>query len=150
MAYLPDTNLLVRLANSNDALFVTADAAIGRLLGRGELVHSTPQNYTEFRAVATRPTGAANGLGLSAAEAEVRAAGFEADFPLLPDGPDIHPEWKRLVAATGTIGKQVHDARLAAVCSVHGVTHLLTFNTSDFVRFVPVVPGLVLVHPNQV
>jgi predicted nucleic acid-binding protein len=129
---------------------VTADAALARLRVRGELVRSTPQNYTEFRAVATRPTGPANGLGLSPAEAEAKAAGFELAFPLLPDTPDIHPAWKALVAATGVIGKQVHDARLVAVCHVHGITHLLTFNTQDFARLTTFGPGLTVVHPANV
>jgi predicted nucleic acid-binding protein len=32
-------------------------------------------------------------------------------------------------------GKQAHDAHLVAAMLVHGVTHLLTFNTNDFKRF---------------
>ena len=41
-----------------------------------------------------------------------------------------YPAWKALVNALGVIGKQVHDARLVAVCHVHAVTHLLTFNVA--------------------
>jgi len=44
---------------------------------------------------------------------------------LVAETPDIDPAWKALVGALGVIGKQVHDARLVAVCHVHGVTHLL-------------------------
>ncbi|MBX9625037.1 MAG: hypothetical protein K2X82_14615 [Gemmataceae bacterium] len=101
--------------------------------------------------MATRPKGPpANGLGLSPAEAEALAAGFEADFPLLPDTPDIHPAWKAFVAAAGVIGKQVHDARLVAVCHVHGVTHLLTFNVQHFARLAAFGPGIAVVHPSSV
>jgi predicted nucleic acid-binding protein len=32
-------------------------------------------------------------------------------------------------------GKQAHDARIVAAMKVHGVTHLLTFNTDDFKRY---------------
>jgi ssRNA-specific RNase YbeY (16S rRNA maturation enzyme) len=32
-------------------------------------------------------------------------------------------------------GKNAHDARLFAYMLIHGVTHLLTFNLSDFTRF---------------
>ena len=32
-------------------------------------------------------------------------------------------------------GKQAHDARLAAAMLRHSVTHLLTYNTSDFQRY---------------
>ncbi|MBX9578969.1 MAG: type II toxin-antitoxin system VapC family toxin [Gemmataceae bacterium] len=149
--YQLDTNLLVRLADPTDPDHGVADAAVQTLAGRGVVIHSTPQNYTEFRAVATRPKGPpANGLGLSAAEAEVKAAGFELAFPLLPDTPDIHPAWKVIAAAVGVIGKQVHDARLVAVCHVHGTTHLLTFNVQHFTRLAAFGPGLAVVHPANV
>lgn len=151
MAYLLDTSIFGRLANPSDKDYAVAEAAVKRLHVGGEVVHSCPQNYTEFRAIATQPKPPqANGLGLSIAETERLAAGFELAFPLLPDNPDIHPEWKRLVAATATIGKPVHDARLAAVCSVHRITQLLTFNVAHFTRFVPHIPGFVVVHPQNV
>lgn len=46
--------------------------------------------------------------------------------------------------------KQVHDARLIAVCHVHAVTHLLTFNVSHFVRMAGFGPGVVVVDPATV
>lgn len=151
MPYLLDASILVRLANTHDADHGVADAAVHTLAGRGEVLHTTPQNYTEFRAVATRPKGPpANGLGLSAAEAEAKATGFELAFSLLPDTPDIHPAWKALVAAAVVIGKQVHDARLVAVCHAHAVTHLLTFNTQHFARLAAFGPGITVVHPSSV
>src|SRR5437867_2976834 len=123
MAYLLDTSILVRLANIADAQFVEADRAIARLEQRGESLHVTAQNLIEFRNVATRPKSI-NGLGLSIAETESKAAIFESTFALLPETADIYPAWKSLVAALGVIGKRVHDARFVAVCRVHGVTHL--------------------------
>jgi hypothetical protein len=91
-----------------------------------------------------------NGLGLPVADAEVKAAVFEAAFPLLAETPDIYPAWKSLVTTLGVIGKQVHDARLVAVCHVHGVTHFLTFNISHFVRMATFAPGVVVVDPTSV
>ena len=79
-----------------------------------------------------------------------QSAGFEAVFPLLPETPDIFPAWKALVGALGIIGKQVHDARLVAVCHVHAVTHLLTFNVAHFVRMAGSGPGVVVVDPASV
>ena len=55
-----------------------------------------------------------------------------------------------LVSALGVIGKQVHDACLVAVCHVHAVTHLLTFNIFHFVRMAGFGPGLVVVDPATV
>src|SRR5438105_3912509 len=126
MAHLLDTNVLVRLANTADARHAEATQAVVELHRRGEALHVTPQVLIEFRNVATRPA-ALNGLGLSTVDAEAQAAGFEAVFPLLTENPDIYPTWKALVGGLGVIGKQVHDARLVAVCHAHGVTHLLTF-----------------------
>jgi predicted nucleic acid-binding protein len=50
------------------------------------------------------------------------------------------------VETYGVSGRQVHDARLAAVMEVHGVTHILTFNTDDFRRY----PGIISVDPHAV
>ncbi len=149
MAHLLDTNVLVRLANVTDADHAVAARAVLELHRRGEVLHITPQVLVEFRSVATRPT-AKNGLGLSAAKTEMEAAGFEAKFPLLPEIPAIYPAWKSLVSALGVIGKQVHDARLVAVCHVHGVTHLLTFNVSHFTRMAGFAPSVVVVDPASV
>jgi predicted nucleic acid-binding protein len=149
MAYLLDTNVLVRLANVADVRYTIADRAVMELHRRGEVLHLTPQVLIEFRNVATRPL-ARNGLGLSAVDAEIQSAGYETRFPLLAETPDVYPEWKALVGALAVIGKQVHDARLVAVCHVHAVTHLLTFNVSDFTRIAGFGPGLVVVDPASV
>jgi len=116
---------------------------------RNEVLHITPQNLIEFRNVATRPK-AVNGLGLSAVEAESKAAVFEASFSLLAETADIFPAWKSLVSALGVIGKQVHDARLVAVCRVHRVSHFLTFNTNHFAALATATPGLTIVDPAMV
>jgi predicted nucleic acid-binding protein len=149
MAHLLDTNILVRLANAADALHTEATRAVMELHRRGEVLHLTPQVLIEFRNVATRPA-ALNGLGLSTVDAEAQAAGFEAKFPLLADNPDIFPAWKALVSGLGVIGKQVHDARLAAVCHAHKVTHLLTFNVTHFIRMAGFGPVIVVVDPASV
>jgi predicted nucleic acid-binding protein len=149
MAFLLDTSILVRLANATDAHHAVAAQAVLELHRRGEVLHVTPQVLIEFRNVATRPK-TANGAGLSIVDAEAHAAAFEATFPLLAETPDIFAAWKALVGALGVIGKQVHDARLVAVCHVHGVTHLLTFNFAHFVRMAGFGPGLVVVDPASV
>lgn len=149
MAVLLDTNILARLANTADASHATAVRAVVELHRRGEVLHVTPQNLVEFRSVATRPQ-ALNGLGLPAAEVEAKAAVFETTFPLLSETPDIYPAWKALVGALGVTGKQVHDARLVAVCHVHGVTHLLTFNVAHFTRLAAAPPGVVVLDPTAV
>jgi predicted nucleic acid-binding protein len=149
MAYLLDTSVLGRLANASDPLYSVADAATKELHRRGEILHVTAQNIIEFRNVATRPK-AVNGLGFTPAEAEAEIAKFEAIFPLLPETPDIYPAWKSLVSALAVIGKQVHDARLVAVCHAHGITHILTFNVTHFARLTGFGPSVTVVDPASV
>ena len=148
MAYLLDTNILARLANAADPLYAVTTQAVMKLHRLGEILYITPQVLIEFRNTATRPLSM-NGLGLSIVQAEAEVAGFEAKFPLLPETPDIYPAWKALVGALGIIGKQVHDARLVAICHVHKVTHLLTFNTSHFLRMASFGPGVTVVDPRE-
>jgi predicted nucleic acid-binding protein len=149
VAYLIDTSILVRLSNTADVHYPLAVNAVIELHRRGEVLHVTPQNLVEFRNAATRPV-AQNGLGLTAAQAMSRASAFEATFPLLVETPDIYPAWKALVDAMGVVGKQVHDARLVACCHVHGVSHLLTFNTAQFLRLAAFAPRIVVVDPASI
>ncbi len=149
MAFLLDTSVLGRLANRADVSHPVVTAAIAELHRRGEVLHIIPQNLIEFRNFATRPISV-NGLGLTATAAEGLGATFEASFPLLGETPDIYLAWKAIVGALGVVGKQVHDARLLAVCHVHAVTHLLTFNVSHFVRMAGFGPGITVVDPATV
>ena len=149
MSYLIDTSILGRLANVADVSHPVALRAVAELHRRGEVLQITPQNLIEFRNAGTRPK-AVNGLGLTAAEAEAKASAFEAAFPLLAETPDVYPAWKALVGALGVIGKQVYDARLVVVCQIHGVSHLLTFNTAHFTRLAAFGPGIVVVDPATV
>ena len=149
MATLVDTSVLGRLANRADLFHGVAQAAIATLHQRGEKLHVTAQNLIEFRNFATRPAGA-NGLGLSAPAAAGMAATFEAAFALLDESPAIYPAWRSLADVLGVTGKQVHDARLVAVCHVHGVPRLLTFNVGHFLRLGAIPPGVVVIDPAAV
>ena len=148
MAYLVDTSVLGRLANTADSFYAGASGAVVNLHRSGETLHITPQNLIEFRSVATRPIEV-NGLGLAPRDAEAKMTLFEAAFPLLPDTPAIFPAWKELVEAFMVVGKQVHDARLMAVCYTHDVTHLLTFNSQHFIRMASHGPGVSVVDPTN-
>jgi predicted nucleic acid-binding protein len=60
---------------------------------------------------------------------------LESNFVLLQDNPNIFSQWKKIVSLLDVKGARVHDARLFAVCGAYRVESILTFNTSDFVRF---------------
>ncbi len=79
------------------------------------------QNMAEFWNTSTRPVER-NGFGLSVDTTE------------------------RIVLQHRVSGVQVHDARLAAAMYAHGISHILTFNGSDFMRY----PGITTIHPDGV
>ncbi len=56
---------------------------------------------------------------------------FSAD----PNSPAIYPEWEKLAPQHAVLGKNAHDARLAAAMQVSGVGTLLTADKDDFKRF---------------
>ena len=147
MDYLVDTNVLVRFAPRRDPLRAVVRAAIRELRARGHSLRAAPQNFVEFWNVTTRPVSR-NGFGFSPAAADRRLHRMEQLFPILPAAPAVYPEWRRLVVVYGVSGVQVHDAHLVAAMRVHGVRHILTFNTADFARYAP--EGVVAVDPATV
>jgi len=146
MAYLFDTNIFVRLAGHNDPLRQVSVDALRKLRSSDEVLCFTPQVLSEFWNVCTPPVAARGGLGLSLTETNRKARLIERHFVLLPDSLATFQEWRRLIVAHSVMGVAVHDAKLTASMSVHGVTHLLTFNVDDFKRY----PSIVVVHPSDV
>jgi predicted nucleic acid-binding protein len=142
MNILLDTNILARLAQYNHPLHVTAKNAVIALKQSGATLVIVPQNLYEFWAVATRPV-TANGLGFTLAQADAELTRLGGLYPMLPETPAIFSEWRRLVAVNNVQGKNTHDARVVAAMLVHGLTHLLTFNLTDFQRF----PGISILNP---
>jgi hypothetical protein len=87
-----------------------------------------------------------SGLGVSLEETDRRVRVIERFYRLLPDTRAVLDEWRQLIVAHGVMGVQVHDARLVAAMNVHQVSHVLTFNVSDFTRY----PGITAAHPQTV
>ncbi len=143
--WLVDTNVVLRWTQPNLLDHALAMDAIRALKGRGEVLCLATQGVVEFWNVATRPIQS-NGLGLPPWRVDRAVSRLERFFYLPPDSPAVFQEWRRLVRGHSVLGRQVHDARLAAVMRVHGITHLLTFNTGDFARY----PGITAVDPKDV
>jgi len=80
------------------------------------------------------------------AEADALVNSIRRHFRIVPDIPSIFTVWLRLVTTHNVLGKPAHDARIAAAMGVHGITHILTFNTADFARF----PAVTALDPNTV
>ena len=145
MKYLVDTNILLRLVQKNSPMHLDTQRAILTLKKQGNFLCIIPQNIIEFWAVATRPLDK-NGLGLSITQAEEESEKLKKIFILELDTPQIFTEWESLVIKYQVMGKQVHDARLAAAMIAHNITHLLTFNVEDFKRF----SDIVVVDPRSI
>jgi predicted nucleic acid-binding protein len=64
----------------------------------------------------------------------------------LPDNERVYSIWRQLVTPNDVRGVQVHDARLVAIMQAYGVTHILTLNQPDFLRYT----SIQAIHPSQV
>ncbi len=144
MNVLTDTNSGLRWAKGGTPEGTAVAVAMEVLLARGDQLVMASQNFVEFWSVVTRPIEV-NGLALDLEHAERLLAHLESVFDLLPEPPTVHAIWRQLVLAHRVRGRQVHDARLAAVMLANGVSHILTFNVADFARY----PGIVAIDPRD-
>jgi predicted nucleic acid-binding protein len=142
--YLLDTNILLRAYDPASPSYELAVEAVSKLLERGDECVLTAQILIEFWVVATRPLEV-NGLGWSVEQTRGVVETLLGQFPLLEESPQIFPNWFNLVVTGNVMGKRTHDIRIVAVMLAHQITHLLTFNPSDFT----IAPNLVIVHPQD-
>ncbi len=133
MRYLLDTGILLRLPDRADPLHAIVREAL-RNLARHELVTST-QNIAEFWNVCTRPAAARGGLGLTTQATQWRLRLLERFIDVLGEPPSAYRKWKTLLATCNVQGRQVHDARLAALMQAYRITRILTLNAPDFARY---------------
>lgn len=135
MEYLVDTGILLRLFERNDPHHLAIRRAIRILARRGDRMVTTVQNIAEFWNVSTRPASARGGYGHSLAQVQRRVPMIERLCEVLVESNSSYQLWKALVADHSVSGAAVHDARLVSIMNEHGITHLLTLNSSDFLRY---------------
>jgi len=145
VAYLVDTNVLVRLSVPADPRHLSARRAVEALAD--EDLYVAGQNFVEFWNVATRPVEN-NGLGQTTKVADQVLKELEQAFSRLPEPTEIYERWRDLVVRFGVSGVKVHDARLVAFMLGHGIVRILTFNVDDFRRYE--VLGIRAVGPAEV
>jgi predicted nucleic acid-binding protein len=145
MDILADTNILLRRIHRNDPQHRLTTRCLGRLIKEGNRICVTSQNLIELWVVCTRPVEN-NGLGLPVAHTDRIVARVEQSVLRLPDHDSVYSEWRRLVVEQTVAGKKTHDAHLVATMKVHDITHLLTFNSSDFSRY----PGITVMRPQDI
>ena len=125
MAYLLDTNILLRLISPDDPMHAETVAAINTLNARREEAIIAPQNLIELWNVCTRPAEK-NGLGFTPERTKAEVARLKRLFIFLPDTQAIFLEWERLVETYEVKGAKVHDTRLVAFMLVHQIESILT------------------------
>jgi len=129
-----DTNVLVYASQRSSRFHAHAVARLERARHDGEDLWISRQVLREYLATTTRPQPD-QAPPLTAMQAIADVEGFERDFNLAEDGPEVFTTLLGLLRRFPTAGKQVHDANLVATMLVHGVGRLLTFNVADFRRF---------------
>jgi predicted nucleic acid-binding protein len=142
--YLLDTNVVMRFCNSSDVQHQLATNAISYLLMRSHECFLATQVIIEFWVVATRPTQV-NGLGWTVEQTRSTIDQLLDRFPVLEESSQIFGNWLKLVTTNGVMGKRTHDVRIIAAMLANEITHLLTFNPSDFTGL----SSITIVHPQD-
>ncbi|WP_414584467.1 type II toxin-antitoxin system VapC family toxin [Scytonema sp. PCC 10023] len=142
--YLLDTNVVLRFCNPSDIQHSLARDSISYLLTQGDECFLTAQVLVELWVVATRPVEV-NGLGWAVKHVRSTIDQLLNRFPLLEESSQIFPNWLELVTVNGVMGKRTHDVRIVATMLAHEITHLLTFNPSDFA----VTSAITIVRPQD-
>lgn len=138
------TTRVERFVDTNVLLLATSSRRVGHaravtLLDAGfadRSLYLSGQVLREYLTVATRPAEV-NGLGLTAADALGNATQFVERSHVLPEDESVREALFRLLESVPCLGKQVHDANIAATMVAHGLRRLVTLNPRDFERFRP-------------
>jgi len=93
---LVDTNILLRLAETNSPMNAIARRSVVTFKQQGLELHIAPQNIIEFWVVATRPISS-NGLGLTVEDAIRETQRLKVLFTLLDDRLELFSTWENLV-----------------------------------------------------
>ncbi len=142
--YLLDTNVVMRFCNASDVQHRLATNAVAYLLAQEDECLLTAQVLIELWVVATRPI-AVHGLGWTVEQARSTIDQLLDRFPLLEESSQIFPTWLNLVTNSKVIGKRTHDVRIIAAMLAQGISHLLTFNPSDFA----ITSSITVIHPQE-
>ena len=129
-----DSNLLVYSHREDSPWHESADARIAEL-AEGNALWAIPWPCIhEFLAIVTHPRIYDPPTPLENAISQVDAWMESPSLLLLSESEDYWLQLQSLLQSGKVCGPQVHDARIAALCSYHGVTELWTADR-DFGRF---------------
>lgn len=133
-----DTNILVYAHRAETPFHSAAKRCMTEQLeGRAAWAIPWPCVH-EFLAIVTKPRVFNPPTPLERALEQVDAWLASPSLLLLTEGSGYWPELRTLLGAGHVVGAQIHDARIAALCRLHGVRELWTADR-DFTRFAGVV-----------
>lgn len=137
-----DTNVLI-YAHRRDSEWHERAEALIRTMAEGPASWAIPWPCVhEFIAIVTHPRVFAPSSTLTQAIDQVDAWLDSPTLVLLSEAPDHWPTLRSQLVTGRIKGPKVHDARIAALCTSHGVTELWSADR-DFSRF----PELVVRNP---
>jgi uncharacterized protein len=137
-----DTNLLVYAHREDSPWHDTAYARVAELAeGRSSWAIPWPCVH-EFLAIVTHPRIYNPPTPLAQAIDQIEAWFEASGLTILSETDGYWPELRAALENGRVTGPQIHDARVAALCGLHGVRELWTADR-DFSRF----PGLVVRNP---
>lgn len=129
-----DTNLLVYAHRRDSPWHTKAERAI-RAVAEGPASWAIPWPCVhEFLAIVTHPRIYNPPTDSARATDQVQAWIESPSLVLLAEGPGYAAHLHHIIAASKVVGAKVHDARVAALCSYHGIRELWSADR-DFSRF---------------
>jgi toxin-antitoxin system PIN domain toxin len=129
-----DTNILV-YAHRRDSAWHEAAASLIRGLAEGTAPWAIPWPCVhEFLSTVTHPRIYRPPSTLEDAVRQIDLWRLSPSLVLLSETADYWPRLRETLNAARVVGPQVHDARVAALCRLHGVRELWTADR-DFTRF---------------
>jgi hypothetical protein len=129
-----DSNLLVYAHRRDSPWHEQARACVGKL-AEGRQAWAIPWPCVhEFLSIVTHPRIYDPPSTLAQAIDQVEAWLESPSLVLLAEGTDYWPSLSATLSAARVAGPLVHDARVAALCTLHGVRELWTADR-DFSRF---------------
>jgi uncharacterized protein len=137
-----ETNLLVYAHREDSPWHECAYAKMAELVeGRSSWAIPWPCLH-EFLAIVTHPRIYRPPTPLAQAIDQIEAWLEAPSLVVLSEADGYWPELRTVLETSRVVGPRVHDARVAALCRLHGVRELWTADR-DFSRF----PGLVVRNP---
>jgi len=137
-----DTNILVYAHREDSPWHDTAYTKVAEIAeGRAAWAIPWPCIH-EFLSIVTHPKIFSPPTPLNAAIHQVEAWLEAPNLVLLGETEGYWTELRKIIEAGRISGGQIHDARIAALCNLHGIGELWTADR-DFTRF----PGLSVRNP---